>query len=135
MPPLLPWMRRLLQFVACYNGLAGIAMFCFYHEGYKALGVEKPSLNLPIQLVGILVALFGVGYWMAASNPVENRNVLLLGIWSKLLGSVLGTYYVCVGKLPPAFMLVLFLSDMVYLPPFWCIFRRLSAAAAARPPL
>ncbi len=132
MQSLSPWMRYLLRFVAVYNVLAGVTMLCFYHESYKAMGVAKPDLNLPIQLVGVLVALFGVGYWMVASHPVDNRNLLLLGFWSKLLGSVLGIYYVAVGKLPPIFLAVLFFADIIYLPPFYVILRRLSALAAER---
>ena len=125
-PVLAPWMSRLLWFVGGYNLLAGVGMFCFYHEGFKLLGVAKPALNLPIQLVGILVGLFGVGYWMVAADPVQNRNILLLGFWSKLLGSVLGIYYVTVGKLPLFFLAILFVSDFGYLVPFWMILRRLT---------
>jgi len=125
-------MNFVLRFVACYNVLAGVNMLCFYHESYKAMGVAKPELNLPIQLVGVLVALFGVGYWMVANNPVENRNLLLLGFWSKLLGSVLGIYYVVAGKLPPIFLAILFFSDIIYLPPFYVILRRLFRLAAER---
>lgn len=132
MTPLLPWMRILLRFVAVYNVLAGIGMLVFYHEGYKLLGLTKPSLNLPIQLVGVLVGLFGIGYWLVASNPVENRNVLMLGFWSKALGSVLGLYYLAVGKLPLVFLPVLFFADIVYLPPFYVILRRLYRLAGER---
>lgn len=130
--PLASWMKFVLRFVAAYNVLAGVNMFCFYHESYKAIGVAKPELNLPIQLVGVLVALFGVGYWMVANNPVENRNLLLLGFWSKLLGSVLGIYYVSAGKLSPVFLAILFFSDIIYLPPFYLILRRLFRLAAER---
>ncbi len=127
MDDLRPWMRRLLWFVGGYNLLAGLSMFFFYHEGFKFLGIEKPTVNLPIQLVGILVGLFGVGYWMVARAPRENQNILKLGFWSKALGSVLGAYYVAIGKLPPIFMGMLFASDIVYLPPFWIILRHLNA--------
>lgn len=126
-------MKRLLWFAGGYNLLAGVGMFCLYHEGFKLLGVEKPSFNLPVQLVGVLVALFGVGYWLVAANPVENRNVLALGFWSKALGSLLGCYYTAVGKLPPWFLAVLFVSDIVYLAPFYVILRRLCALARAAP--
>jgi small multidrug resistance pump len=122
---LAPWMTRLLWFVGGYNLLAGLGMFCLYHEGFKLLGVEKPEFNLPIQLVGILVGLFGVGYWMVAADPVQNRNILLLGFWSKLIGSILGVYYVAAGKLPLFFLAILFVSDIGYLPPFYIILRRL----------
>jgi hypothetical protein len=123
--PLATWMKYLLWFVGGYNLLAGVGMLAFYHEGYKLLGVVKPQLNLPIQLVGILVGLFGVGYWLVAANPIENRNILMLGFWSKALGSVLGLYYWAAGRLPPLFIVVLFFSDIVYLAPFAVILRRL----------
>ena len=131
--PLTPWMRRLLWFVGGYNLLAGIGMICLYHEGYKLLGLAKPHLNLPVQLVGILVALFGVGYWLVAANPVENRNLLMLGFWSKALGSLFGVYYVLAGKLPLVFLAVLLISDIAYLPPFAIIVRRLYRLARQRP--
>jgi small multidrug resistance pump len=130
MPPLTPWMKRLLWFVGGYNLLAGIGMTCLYHEGYKLLGMEKPDVNLPVQLVGVLVGLFGVGYWLVAANPVENRNVLMLGFWSKALGSLFGVYYALSGKLPIYFLLVLLFSDIIYLPPFAVILRRLYRLAA-----
>lgn len=127
--PLTPWMRYLLWFVGGYNILAGIGMMIFYHEGFRFLDVEKPTLMLPLQLVGVMVGLFGVGYWMVARNPVENRNVLTLGFFSKFLGSILGVAYVSIGKLPVAFLPILFFADIVYLLPFLLIMRRLYAFA------
>lgn len=120
------WMTGLLWFVGGYNILAGFSMLVFYHEGYALLGIEKPSLVLPIQLVGVLVGLFGVGYWMVARDPAANRGVLLLGFWSKALGSVLGIYYVARGQLPPVFLVLLFFADIVYLLPFAIILRRIA---------
>ena len=84
-----------------------------------------------VQLVGILVGLFGVGYLLVARKPLENRNVLLLGFLSKALGSVLGVGYVVLGKLPLGFFVLLFFSDIVYLPPFSFILWRLYRAAPA----
>lgn len=125
MTPLLPWMRLLLRFAGTFNLLAGTSMICLYHEGYKLLGVPKPELLLPVQVMGILVALFGVGYHLVASNPVENRNLLMLGFWSKALSSVLALWYVAAGRLPWGFALVVFFADVIYLPPFYVIMRRL----------
>jgi hypothetical protein len=122
-------MRWLLRFVGCYNLLAGLAMLVFYHEGFRLLGIAKPNLMLPVQLVGILVGLFGVGYLLVANNPLENRNLLMLGFWSKALGSVLGVGYVVLGKLPPVFVVVLFFADIMYLPPFAVILNRLYGIA------
>ena len=125
MEPLRPWMSYLLRFAGCYNLLVGFGLMVLYHEVFKTIGLPKPDLLMYVQLVGILVALFGVGYWMVALNPIENRNVLMLGFLSKLFGSVLGTGYFMLGKMPPIFMVILIFSDIVYLPAFVVILRRL----------
>ena len=129
MEPLKPWMRWLLRFVGGYNLLAGLTMMVFYHESFKFLGIPKPQLMLPVQLVGILVGLFGVGYLLVASNPIQNRHLRMLGFWSKARGSYLGVGYVLLGKLPPMFLVILFFADIVYLPPFLVIMRRVYGLA------
>jgi CDP-diglyceride synthetase len=130
--PLLKWMKFVLRFVAVFNVLAGLFMLIGYHETYKIIGMNKPDISFPIQLVGILVGLFGVGYYLVAKNPVENRHVLMLGFWSKLLGSCLGTYYVVRGQLPLRFVAVYFFADVIYLPPFYLILQRLYAIERER---
>ena len=129
MAPLKPWMRFVLRFAGCFNLVAGAGMVCLYHEGYRLLGVPKPVLILPVQVMGILVALFGVGYHLVASRPIENRNILVLGFWSKALSSAVALCYVADGTLPWWFAVVVFFADVIYLPPFYVIIRSLSHAA------
>jgi len=125
MIPLQPWMSLLLRFAGTFNLLAGISMICFYHEGYRLLDIPKPALILPVQVMGILVALFGVGYHMVASGPIENRNILLLGLLSKAISSVFAVTYVAIGTLPIWFAVVVFFADVIYVPPFLIIWHRL----------
>ncbi|MBI3861784.1 MAG: hypothetical protein HY290_07795 [Planctomycetia bacterium] len=132
--PLKKWMKFVLRFAAVFNVCAGLFMLIGYHETYKIIGMNKPDTAFPIQLVGILVGLFGVGYYLVARNPIENRAVLLLGFWSKFLGSCLGTGYVVMGKLPLHFVAVYFFADVIYLPFFYVILRRLYALARERRP-
>lgn len=103
-------------------------MIVFYHEGYRMIDVPKPELVLPIQVTGILVIIFGVGYHLSASDPVRNRNVLMLGLWSKLLCSLWALGYVATGMLPWWFTLVLIGADIGYLPFFYLILRRIDHA-------
>lgn len=118
-------MTFVLRFAGIWNLLAGLSMMTLYHEGFKLLEVSKPELLLPVQVLGILVGLFGVGYLMVAAHPVENRNILLLGFWSKALASVLALGYVVAGPLGWGFAAVVLISDVIYLAPFWVILRRL----------
>lgn len=118
-----PRMNAVLTIAGWYNIVAGLSMMVLYHEGFKMLGLEKPEMNLPIQLVGCLVATFGVGYLMVRRNPVENRNLLLLGFLSKLLGPLLAIGYIVEGSLPLTMLPILFFADLIYLVPFWMIYR------------
>jgi hypothetical protein len=113
-----PWMKWLLRLAGGYNLLAGANMIVLVHESYKAMGLEKPDLVLPVQLVGMLVAVMGIGYLLVAADPLTNRNILLLGFLTKLLGPSIACYYIFVGKLPLAFLPILFFSDLMWLPPF-----------------
>ncbi|HEX4146053.1 MAG TPA: hypothetical protein VHY91_21305 [Pirellulales bacterium] len=128
-PPLLPWMRLVLRLASIYNLSAGLLMVVFYHEVSKVLGMPRPVPIMPFQLDGLLVGLFGVGYWLVASRPLENRNVLWLGFWSKLLGTILCGYHVARGDLPLSFVPLVAVSDAIYLPPFFVIARRLDRFA------
>lgn len=119
------WMRSVLRFAGWYNIIAGIAMMTLYHEGFKILGLPKPEIALPIQLAGVLVAVFGVGYLMVDRRPVENRNIVLLGFLSKSLGPLLAFYYIAIGTLPLLMIPVLFFADLIYLIPFWMIWKKL----------
>ena len=65
-PPLLPWMSWLLRFAGCYNLLVGLTLVLFYHELFKTLQLAKPSPVMFVQLVGLLVGLFGAGYLLVA---------------------------------------------------------------------
>ena len=120
---LAPWMHGVLKFAGYYNLLAGISMMILYHEGYKMLGVARPEFVLPIQLVGLLVAIFGVGYLMVDRQPGQNANVLWLGLMSKALGPLFALPWIFNGTLPMAMLAVLFFADTIYVWPFWKIYQ------------
>ena len=122
-------MTLVLRIAGYWNLLAGLGMILFYHEGFKALGAVKPSPSLSIQVLGVLVALFGWGYHLVAADPVRNRNLLMLGFWSKAAATIFSVAYVAFGRLPWWFALVVFLADTVYLPPFFVILRQIDNAA------
>jgi hypothetical protein len=125
MNELRPWMWWLLRIAGTYNILSGLGMLVGYHEVYRIFGVSKPSMVLPLQMLGAMIVLFGVGFHMAASAPLANRAVLVLGFWSKLLGFVLSAYTVWKGQLPLYFVAIVFFADLIYVPTFWLILRHL----------
>lgn len=122
----------MLWFAGAYNVLPGLNMVVQPEGGFEPLGLSPPDLLLFVQLVGLLVGVFGIGYLMVARWPLENRGVLLLGLLGKALVAVLGLAYVALGKVPPVYLLVVLFSDVIYLAPFAIILRHLQRVAAEK---
>ncbi len=130
--PLLPWMRWVLRIATGYNLWCGLSMLVFYHESSKIMGMPRPVPVVWFQLAGLLIGLFGVGYWLVLCRPVQNRDLLWLGFWSKLLGPLLSGYHIARGDLPLSLVPMLAFSDLIYLPLFYVIGRRLSRLGRER---
>ena len=130
--PLRPWMRYVLWVAGAYNVLLGLNMVARPEAGFEPLGLPQPDLMLFVQLVGLMVGVFGIGYLMVVSRPLENRGVLLLGLIGKALVAVLGLAYVVLGKVPPVYLFVVLFSDVIYLAPFAIILRYLQRVAAEK---
>lgn len=125
-------MRYLLWLAGVYNVLLGLNMVVRPEGGFESLGLPQPELMLFVQLVGLMVGVFGIGYLMVARWPLANRGVLLLGLIGKALVAVLGLAYVAQGKVPPVYLFVVLFSDVIYLAPFAIILRHLQRVAAER---
>ncbi len=125
-------MRYVLLVAGAYNVLLGLNMVLLPSRSFAPLGLSEPELLLFVQLVGLMVGVFGVGYLMVARWPLENRGVLLLGLIGKALVAVLGLAYVALGKVPPVYLFVVLFSDVIYLAPFALILRHLQRVAAER---
>ncbi|MGE0609809.1 MAG: hypothetical protein AB7O62_22150 [Pirellulales bacterium] len=125
MQPLTGWMKATLYFVAAYNVLAGLSMLVNSADSYRMIGISPPDSDYLLHLCGLVIALFGVGYFWVVRRPLENQGVLALGMASKLAGSALGVAYVAAGRLPPRFLAMAIVSDLIYVPLFWLILRRL----------
>jgi hypothetical protein len=115
-----------------YNLALGVNMVLSPAGAFEAFDLPLPELMLFVELVGLMVAVFGVGYCLVALRPLENRGVLALGLLGKTLVAIWGLGYVLLGKVPVAYLAVVFFSDIIYLLPFALILRHLQRAAAER---
>ena len=130
MAPLRPRMFWLLIVAGLYNIALGINTVARPASGFEAFGLPQPELMLFVELVGLMVVVFGVGYLMVAFRPLANRGVLALGIFGKSLVALCGLIYVARGVLPPSYLAVVIFSDLIWLVPFALILARLQRLAA-----
>lgn len=70
------------------------------------------------QSVGMIVGVYGLGYYIAAFDPVRHYPIVLVGFLGKLFGPVGLVLYAWKGELPWAFGWVNVTNDLIWLVPF-----------------
>lgn len=115
---------------ALFNFLVGLPVLFAPAAFYAAIGQPVPGDLLSVQTVGLLISVFGVGYAMAARDPVQARLILWLGVLGKAPLPLLVGLSVLAGRTGPgAFGLTL--VDLVFAALFLTYLLRHRRAAAA----
>lgn len=64
------------------------------------LGVTGPGAPYAITMVGMMIAVFGVGYAIVARNPAGNRGIVWIGVIGKLGAATLAAMQYQQGLIP-----------------------------------
>jgi ligand-binding SRPBCC domain-containing protein len=129
------WAVHWLRAAAVYNLAWGAAVIAFPHLLFDLCGIPRPNYPEIWQCVGMIVGVYGVGYWAAAGDPRRHWPVVLVGFLGKLFGPVGFAVAVARGVFPPAFGLTVLTNDLVWWVPFAMVlwdafnFRRLGDPA------
>jgi len=124
------WMAGWLVAAGAYNLVWGAAVVLFPAVWFTALGMEPPRYPGLWQCVGMIVGVYGIGYLIAASNPVRHWPIVLVGLLGKILGPIgfLGAAWR--GELPWTFGWTILTNDLLWWPAFsailWTAFRESS---------
>lgn len=112
------WMKWAMGLAGVYNLVWAVWMTARPAGLYEWLGVAVPSPVSMVQWLGFLIGVMGVGYLVAATNPVRHWGLVLVGLMSKT-GGALGTVgAVEVGELPAKALWLAAVNDIVWLAPF-----------------
>jgi hypothetical protein len=81
-------MRVVLRAAGVYNILFGV-WAVFWPEAYFRLA-DMPVPHLPElwQCIGMIVGVYGIGYWIAARDPFTHWPIVLVGLLGKVLGPI-----------------------------------------------
>ena len=112
------WAALCLRAAGVYNLVWGAAIIAFPHLLFDLCGI--PRLNYPEiwQCVGMIVGVYGIGYWVAASDPRRHWPIVLVGFLGKLFGPVGFAFALARGVFPPAFGLTNLTNDLIWWVPF-----------------
>lgn len=115
------WMKPVLLVAGVYNIAWGALVVLFPLTLFRWLGMAEPNYPQIWQCVGMVVGVYGVGYMIAATDPVRHWPIVLVGLLGKLFGPVGFIRAAWSGELPWAFGVVNITNDLVWLVPFTLI--------------
>ncbi len=121
------WMRRWLIAAAIYNIVWGAAMVLAPVYTLTKLGAAPATTELWPQLwacIGMIVGVYGIGYAIAAFNPMRHWPIVLVGLIGKILGPIGFIDAASRGQLPWSMGVTLLTNDLLWWIPFTMILWR-----------
>ncbi|MHC4936856.1 MAG: alkyl hydroperoxide reductase [Planctomycetota bacterium] len=139
-PPAGPrWGPAVLRAAAVYNLLWGAAVILLPRV---TLGWLLPAERLealdPVaftlwQCIGMIVGVYGIGYWAAARDPLRHWPIVLVGFLGKVFGPVGFIGGVLEGIVPLSFGRTIIPNDLIWWAPFFLLLRAARARAVSAP--
>jgi hypothetical protein len=111
-------MKGCLLAAAAYNALWGAAVIAAPEVLFRWAGMEIPRYLEIWQCVGMMVGVYGVGYAIAAFDPLRHWPIVLVGLLGKVLGPLGFVIALVEGVFSSRFALTIFTNDLVWWFPF-----------------
>ena len=114
--------RNVLLAAAAYNLAWGAWVILFPLQIFRLAGVDVdggphfwPQLW---QCVGMVVGVYGIGYAIAAFDPLRHWPIVLVGLLGKILGPIGFLAALLDGTFPLRFGLTIVTNDLIWWVPF-----------------
>lgn len=127
------WSSWVLKAAAVYNIAWGAAVILFPHVLFRWAGMPETNYPEIWQCVGMIVGVYGVGYWVAGDDPRRHWVIVLVGFLGKIFGPIGFAQAMLSGRFPPLFGVTIITNDLIWWIPFALILldaRRAAIAAA-----
>lgn len=115
------WMHLLLRAAALYNLFFAIISIVAPFWIFDFLGATRPNLPELWQCIGMIVGVYGIGYWIASYDPVRHWPVIFVGWLGKTFGPLGFVKAVWQGVFPLSFSWVIVFNDLIWWGPFAAI--------------
>jgi hypothetical protein len=117
-PTVPPWMTCTLRAAGIYNVAFGVWAAVWPKALFRWAGMTVPNLPELWQCVGMIVGVYGVGYWIAARDPFTHWPIVLVGLLGKVLGPIGYVQALTKGTFTLKAGLVNVTNDLVWWLPF-----------------
>ncbi len=112
------WAAAVLWAAAAYN-LCFMAFAVLFPQLWFELAAMPPA-NYPSlwQCIGMIVGVYGVGYAIAAGDPLRHWPIVLVGLLGKVFGPIGFLFAVLQGELPWRAGWLILGNDLIWWLPF-----------------
>lgn len=118
------WMSYTLKAAAIYNLIWGAWVVLFPQHFFALTGMSAINHEMVWQGMGMVIGVYGLGYWWAAQNPLIHWPIVAVGFLGKIFGPLGFFMNYFQGKVPFEFIYTLFTNDFIWWVPFFIILKR-----------
>ena len=113
----------ILKTAAIYNIVWGASIIFFPHLLFDFAGLTRINYPGVWQCVGMIVGVYGAGYWIAASDPKTHWPIVMVGFLGKIFGPIgfVQAYYA--GVFNAKFGVTIIFNDLIWWIPFFYVLK------------
>ena len=127
-------MRGVLWAAGGYNLLWGALVVLLPQLPFQWAGMPPPNYPEIWQCLGMVVGVYGVGYIIAAQDPLRHWPIVLVGLLGKVLGPIGMLWSIAGGRLPLIAAWTCVTNDLIWWLPFGMILYRAYQSSRAGTP-
>lgn len=117
------WKYHVLVIAAIYNIVWGAFVILFPNLFFDMLSMDRPRYPEIWQCVGMIVGVYGVGYYAAAKAPSRHWPIVLVGLMGKVFGPIGFAKALYDGVFPLEFGITIIFNDLIWWVPFFIILK------------
>jgi hypothetical protein len=117
-------MKNILLAAAVYNIIWGAWVVLFPDQFFLIAGMDPLNHPMVWQGMGMVIGVYGIGYGLAAMNPLRHWPIVFVGFLGKIFGPIGFFYHYALGNVPFGFFYTLITNDFIWWIPFgWILYR------------
>lgn len=116
-------MKLTLKLAAIYNLTWGTWVVLFPNHFFELVGMQAPTQPMIWQGMGMVIGVYGLGYWWASYDPIRHWPIVAVGLLGKLFGPMGFVMNYMQGKVPFEFFYTLITNDFIWWIPFFLILK------------
>ena len=117
------WSSKVLKWAGLYNLVWGSLVVLFPNLVFDLLSMSRPNYPEIWQCVGMIVGVYGLGYWIASFHPMQHWPIVLVGFLGKIFGPLGFAFSIWKSSLPLKFGWLLVTNDFIWWVPFGLILK------------